>query len=224
MKRALPFFLISVLLASCNGWIIQPLPGNPPTPFLPFTQTPSVFSPTPVIIGVTSASSTPIIATLTASTTPFPSQTSTAAPITLTLAPTSTFTPPPPVLGLSIKVLGCDTSIDIVHGMGEVTNAYVTLKNTGGIQLTNVKTTLNVLDPGQQTHPDQTITTTTLPIGYQVTIKLTADSTYKAETPIQVKVVSDQGEFPLEGLASCTDIGVGAPKPAGLNTPVPAAP
>ncbi len=222
MKRATPVLLIALLLASCNGWIIQPLPGNPPTPFLPFTQTPSVFSPTPVIIGVTSVSATPIIATLTPSTTPFPTFTGSPAPVTITLS--STLTPPPPVIGISIKVLGCDTSFDAVHGMGEVTNAFVMLRNIGGVQLTNLRTTLNVLDPGQQTHPDQTIATAILPIGYQVTIKLTADTTYKAETPIQVKAVSDQGEFPIEGLGSCTKIGLLAPNPAGLNTPIPATP
>jgi hypothetical protein len=224
MKKVIPVFLITFLLTSCNGWIIQPLPGNPPTPFLPFTSTPAVFSPTPVIIGVTSASSTPIIISLTPSVTAFPTLTNTPAPFTVTVAPPSTNTPPPPVIGLLIKVLGCDTSIDITHGMGEVTNAFVTLKNTGGVQLTNLQTTLYALDPGQQVHPDQTIETASLPVGFQVTIKLTVDTTYKAETPIQVKVVTDQGEFPIEGLASCTKIGLGAPNPAGLNTPVPITP
>lgn len=222
MKRILPFFLATVLLASCDGWIIQPLPGNPPTPFLPFTQTPSVFSPTPVIIGVFTASPTPSIASLTPSTTPFPTMTGSAAPVTSTV--TNTSTPPPAVLGLTIKPLRCNTSADFTHGMGEVTNAFILLKNTGGIQLTNIKTTLNVLDPGLQIHPDQSITTAVLPIGYQVTLKLTADTTTNSPTPIQVKVKSDQGEFPIEGVPSCTDIGFGAPDPAGLNTPIPATP
>lgn len=222
MKRILPFFLASVLLASCNGWIIQPLPGNPPTPFLPFTQTPSVLSPTPVIIGVFTASPTPSIASLTPSTTPFPTMTGSAAPVTSTA--TNTSTPPPATLGLAIKVLSCNTSADFNHGMGEVTNAFILLKNTGGIQLSNIKTTLNVLDPGLQIHPDQTIATTVLPVGYQVTLKLTADTTTNSPTPIQVKVTSDQGEFPIEGLPSCVKIGFGSPDPAGLNTPIPATP
>lgn len=108
--------------------------------------------------------------------------------------------------------------------MGEVTDAYVTLKNTGGVELTNIKVTLLALDPGQQTHPDQTALITSLPIGYQVTMKLTADTTYKQATPIQVEVNSDQGLFPREGAASCTEIGLFAPVPSGLKTPAPITP
>ena len=107
--------------------------------------------------------------------------------------------------------------------MGEVTNAFVTLKNTGGIDLTNLRATLFALDEGRE-HPDKTVELASLPIGYQVTIKLTVDSTYKQESPIQVEVISDQGTFPREGLASCRDIGLLAPNPAGLNTPAPATP
>lgn len=108
--------------------------------------------------------------------------------------------------------------------MGEVTNAYVTLKNTGGVHLTNIKVTLLALDPGQQVHPDQTVQIPALAIGYQVTLKMTADTTYQQATPIQVEVTSDQGLFPREGAASCRDIGLFAPNPSGLKTPVPATP
>ena len=62
MKRAIHWILGMLLLASCNGWVIQP--GNPPTPFLPPTQTPSIFTATPVVIVV--ASPTPQISTSTA--------------------------------------------------------------------------------------------------------------------------------------------------------------
>ena len=107
--------------------------------------------------------------------------------------------------------------------MGEVTNAYVTLTNTGGVELRNLKVTLYALDEGR-VHPDKTVELTSLPIGYQVTIKLTVDSTYKQETPIQVEVISDQKTFPREGSDSCIDIGIFAPNPNGLNTPVPGNP
>jgi uncharacterized membrane protein len=107
--------------------------------------------------------------------------------------------------------------------MGEVTNAFVTLKNTGGLELTNIKVTLIALDEGRE-HPDKTVELTSLPVGYQVTMKLTVDSTYKQESAIQVEVASDQGIFPREGAASCTDIGVFAPNPAALNTPIPNVP
>jgi uncharacterized membrane protein len=124
---------------------------------------------------------------------------------------------------VSVKVLGCNTSIDVTHGMGEVTNAYVTLTNTGGVELRNLNVTLYALDEGR-VHPDKTVELTSLPISYQVTIKLTVDSTYKQETPIQVEVISDQKTFPREGSDTCTDIGIFAPNPSGLNTPVPGNP
>jgi len=214
MKRLFLPILLTLLLSSCNGWIIQPIPG--PTPFLPATPTPYIFTPTPVVIGV--ATSTPFIATAIA--------TNTSAPTTIpsdTETPAPSPTPVPSGLSISIKVLGCNTSIDVTHGMGEVTNAYVTLTNTGGIDLTNLKATLFALDEGR-VHPDKTAEISSLPVGYKVTVKLTVDSTYKQQSPIQVEVISDQGSFPREGLSSCTDIGIFAPKPEALNTPIPNVP
>ena len=213
MQKITLSILLTLLLSSCNGWIIQPLPG--PTPFLPFTPTPSIFTPTPVLIGVTSASATPGIATPTA-TTIIPTNTETSLPV-----PSLTSSPTGPAI--SIKVLGCNTSIDITHSMGEVTNAFVTLKNIGGLELRNIKVTLFALDEGRE-HPDKTVELTSLPVGYQVTVKLTADSTYKQESAIQVEIISDQGTFPREGLASCRDIGILAPNPDALNTPIPNVP
>lgn len=221
MKKIIPVSLLAFLLSSCNGWIIQPLPYTPPTPFLPFTRTPSVFTATPVVIGVFSA--TPAVATLTPTTTPFPTFTPSNTPPGVVVTNTSSATAQPGAPAVSVIVLGCNTSIDIANGMGEVTNAFVTLKNTGGIELTNIKMTLFALDEGRE-HPDKTVELTSLPIGYQVTMKLTVDSTYKQETRIQVEVTSNQGVFPREGLASCRDIGLFAPNPNGLNTPVPATP
>ena len=61
-------------------------------------------------------------------------------------------------------------------------------------------------------------------MGYQVTVKLTVDSRYKEQTPIQVEVSSNEGQFPREGSASCTDIGVLAPNSDALRTPVPVIP
>jgi hypothetical protein len=214
MKKFIPALLFTFLLSACNGWVIQPIPL--PTPFLPATLTPSIFTATPVVIGVTSASATPAIVTVT----PFPTNTSTATP---TDTPFFTPTNPPSMPSVVIQVLGCNTSIDISHGMGEVTNAYVTLKNTGNVQLTNLRVTLYALDEGRE-HPDKTVELTSLPVAYQVSLKLTVDSTYKQETPIQVEVTSDQGTFPREGLPSCRDIGILAPNSASLNTPVPSSP
>ena len=103
--------------------------------------------------------------------------------------------------------------------MGEVTNAYVTLKNNTGVDLTDLCTTLNAKDEGR-IHPDKTVCVPMLADGQQVTLKLTVDSTYKVETPIQVEVKS--GEILLARIPkdSCTDIGLFVPDPGTLLTPV----
>ena len=219
MNKFTIFTLSAIVLTSCNGWVVRPLPQ--PTLFLPPTRTPSIYSPTPAIIG---ASATPAIATATATPTFLPTSTD-MAPATSTETPIHTFTPTPLVNApaLRIVILGCNTSIDITHGMGEVTNAYVTLMNIGNADLTNLVATLYALDEGRE-HPDKIQEIPSIPIGYEVTLKMTVDSTYKAESPIQVEVNSDQGLFPREGSASCRDIGLFAPKPDGLNTPVPFTP
>ena len=215
MKKAVFVLLAAVLLGSCNGWVIQPGPFNPPTPFLPLTPTPSIFTATPVVIGVPSA--TPQIATSTA----IPFITATSVP---TLIPSDTPGIPTTTLpsgpSISVEILGCNTSIDVTHSMGEVTNAFVVLRNTGGVDLTNLKVTLNALDEGRE-HPDKTVEVTYLQIGYKATLKLTVDSTYREETPIQIEVTGDAGLFQRVGAASCKDIGIFAPNPDSLNTPVP---
>ena len=216
MKIIIPEIVLTFLISACNGWVIQPFPGNPPTPFLPLTPTPSIFTPTPVVIGV--ASATPNISIATNTFTPLPTNT----PFVF-ISDTPSLTDLPSGPSISVEVLGCNTSIDLTHGMGEVTNAFITLKNTGGVQLTNLKATLFALDEGRE-HPDKTIEITSIPVAYQVTIKLTVDSTYQQETPIQIEVSGDGGLFQRVGSASCEDIGLLAPNPNGLYTPVPGNP
>lgn len=228
MKKFLFVFLTMFIITSCSGWFFQQSPYPPPTPFLPATNTPAIVSPT---LGVGTSSATPIISTLiVASNTPFTSMTNTPfgvvtdtpnAIVTDTPAVTDTAGVPSPAV--NVKVLGCNTSIDVTHGMGEVTNAFVTLKNTGNADLTNLKATLSALDEGR-VHPDKTVEIALLPIAYEVTIKLTVDSTYRQETPIQIEVTGDGGLFQRVGESSCRDIGLFAPKPEGLLTPVPANP
>lgn len=220
MKRWILFVFFALLLSACNGWVVQPLPYDQPTP-LQVTSQPVIYSPTPIIIGVTNASATPFIPTATITRT-FPPTNTNMPPATPTYTPTTTSAPTNTVNvpNIQIIILGCNTSIDITHGMGEVTNAFVTLKNIGGVDLTNLKATLYGLDEGR-VHPNKTFDMTALPVGYQVTIKLTVDSTFKKETPIQVEVTSDQGIFPRAGSSACKDIGVLAPNPDGLKTPVP---
>jgi hypothetical protein len=215
MKRTIPVILGMLLLASCNGWVIQPGPFNPPTPFLPLTPTPSIFTATPIVIGV--ASATPQIATSTA----IPFITPTNVPTLIPSdTPTITQTNAPSGPSISVEVLGCNTSLDVTHGMGEVTNAFVVVRNTGGVDLTNLKVTLNALDEGRE-HPDKTVEVAYLQTGYKVTLKLTVDSTYREETPIQIEVTGDAGLFQRVGADSCKDIGLFAPNPDSLHTPVP---
>jgi hypothetical protein len=121
---------------------------------------------------------------------------------------------------VSVEILGCDTSIDVTHGMGEVTNAFVVVRNTGSVQLDNVNTTLHALDEGRE-HPDKTVEIPLLVPDYKVTLKLTVDSTYQADTPIQIEVTADGGLFQRVGAESCRDIGLFAPNPADLITPMP---
>jgi hypothetical protein len=217
MKRILIVLFSTFLLSSCNGWFFQPSGYNPPTPFHPPTRTPNIVTATPVVVGA--ASSTPVVATSTS-----PVIVATDTPPAL---PTDTLTPQPtelvPVQSVGVQILGCNTSLDITHAMGEVTNAFVTLTNTGNVDLINVKTTLFALDEDRQ-HPDKTVEIAVLPAAQQVTVKLTVDSTYNAETPIQVEVSAAGGLFQRVGQASCKDIGIFAPDPATLNTPVPVNP
>ena len=149
MKRIIHMILLIFLISSCNGWVIQPFPGNPPTPFLPLTPTPSIFT------------ATPNISTATITLTPLPTNTPF---VVISDTPSLTLTNVPSGPSISVEVLGCNTSIDVTHGMGEVTNAFVTLKNTGGVGLANLKATLLALDEGRE-HPDKTIEITSIPVG-----------------------------------------------------------
>jgi hypothetical protein len=214
-KNVLPILLM-LLTASCNGWVIQPGPFNPPTPFLPPTNTPSVVTATPVVIP---PSATPDVPIPTSTSLPF--ITATTLP---TLIPTNTPGSIQPTASsgpaVSVEILGCNTSVDVAHGLGEVTNAYAVVRNTGGVELTNLHTTLRALDEGRE-HPDKTVEVTSLLPGYKVTLKLTVDSTYQEETPIQVELTADGGLFQRVGAESCKDIGLFAPDPNDLTTPVP---
>ena len=215
MKRLLPLALSLIfLLSSCDGWsyTVPTFPAPPPT------ITPSIFTPTPVIV---TATNTTIPAA--------PSDTPTVTPVIPTeTATTVTETIPPPIPTetsepissvITVEVLGCNTSIDISHGMGEVTNAYVVLKNMTGTDLTDLCTTLYALDEGR-IHPDKTVCVPLLKHTQQVAVKLTVDSTYRQNTPIQVDVKSGDTLLARIGQESCTDIGLFAPRPGSLLTPV----
>lgn len=222
IKRISAFVLAVLILSGCDTW------GHSPQPFPVWTpipsRTPGVITATPIILAppviATTAGVvvlTPI--TVTSTNTEIPSPTAT---FTFTPAP-PTETPPATLFqALQVDVLGCNTSIDITHGMGEVTNAYVTVKNTGTADLPNTCALLRAIDEDRE-HPDKKVCVPNLPIKNQVTLKLTVDSAYNTDTIIQVDATSNDVLLLRVDKQSCTDIGLfgGAPDDLGVVKPIP---
>lgn len=215
MKKSLALIVFPLLLSACIDFSVNPQPF-PVWTAIP-TRTPAIVTATPIIIFSTGTSLpftltpepftlTPIAITLTPSETP-------TATITNTPAPTFTSTP---FQAVDVTILGCNTSIDITHGMGEVTNAYVTVKNTGNTDLPNTCALLRAIDEGRE-HPDKKRCVDNLPVGSQVTQKLTVDSTYKQSTIIQVDVSSNDILLLRVDKQSCTDIGLIGGAPSGIG-------
>ena len=245
MRRGyLVYILPALFLAGCSGWVVQVVPYPAPTLFP--TPTPIIYSPTPIILAppvTATIPATPLTLSLTPPLTPGqpsatftftpssqPTQpTYTDVPITPTLITPAPLTPTPttntgptPFVSIRTDILGCNTSIDIIHGMGEVTNAYVTINNIGTEELDNVCATLNALDEGRP-HPDKTKCVMSLPIGHQVTQKLTVDTTFKKSTSIQVEVTYSLGLLQRVAQDSCTNIGIFVPDgyDLGVVKPIP---
>jgi hypothetical protein len=137
---------------------------------------------------------------------------------------------PPPTLtstqaltrAVEIQILGCNTSLDIRQGMGEVTNAYVVVKNTGNVDLPNTCGLLRAIDEDRE-HPDKKACVSNLPIRHQVTLKLTVDTAYRQDTIIQVDVLSNEFVLLRVDRQSCRDINLfgGAPSDVGVVKPSP---
>ncbi len=209
-----PLFFIYLLLlaglAGCSGWTVQPISYYTPLTPIP-SQTPSIYTATPNIIPST------LTATLSVSSITPTQLTDTVTPM---VSPTSSEIPPSPTIiptletapsaSLQIDLLGCNTSVDITHGMGEVTNAYVTVGNPGPTDLDNVCATLRGQDEGRP-HPDKTKCISSLPAGFQTTLKLTIDTTYKENTPVQVDITSNDVLLQRLGKDTCKDIGLFSP-------------
>jgi uncharacterized membrane protein len=104
--------------------------------------------------------------------------------------------------------------------MGEVTNAYVTIQNIGNADLTNLCATLNALDEGR-VHPDKTKCVASLPAGYQVSEKLTVDTTLKQASPIQVDVTASGNLLQRVPQNSCTSFDLIPPRMSNLGTVMP---
>ena len=225
--------LATLILSACDAWNVQPIPYTSATPFP--SSTPIILSPTPVVLLL------PITATADAvppsptpagpsatPVTPAPNLTDTqAATQTLTVSSTAaaslTFTPTSaatPYAAVNTEILGCDTAMDITHGMGEVTNLYVTIQNTGQVNLANVCATLNGQDEGRP-HPDKTKCVASLPAGYQVGEKLTIDTTLGKPSPVQVDVTSEGNLLQRLGQKACAGFGLFSPNTDDLGTITP---
>jgi len=220
MKKIFTVIILSFLIGACDTWGVQPQPFPVWTP-IP-SRTPGVVTATPIIITLPfTETTTPGVivitpVTVTPANTDTPSPTATIATILPTDTPTIT-----PIQAVAVDILGCNTSIDITHGMGEVTNAYVIVKNTGTVDLPNTCALLRAIDEDRE-HPDKKVCVTNLPAQNQVTLKLTVDSAYKKDTIIQVDVSSNDTLLLRVDKQSCTDIGLfgGAPSDVGVIKPI----
>jgi hypothetical protein len=209
MARASAFLLILLLgLCACDS-TVTPLPA-PPTAIGP-TATPRILTATPVFIF-------PASETATATLTPLPTETPVPASPTASPSPTLSSTPTL-APALRVTLIGCNTSVDVRHGMGEVTNAYATIANPGGMVLHHICATLSASDEGRP-HPDKTVCVDALANGYQVTLKLTVDTGFRVDTSIQVAVVSEEGVSASASSPSCTDLSIFSLPPGGLGAPV----
>jgi len=224
MKKFTAVVLLLLTLSACDIWNVQPQPFPVWTP-IP-SRTPGIVTPTPIILSVTpanvfTATFTPEIILITPITpTPGPTNTFTPTATVVTDTPSPTL-PPAPVQAVAIDILGCNTSIDITHGMGEVTNAYVTVKNTGTVDLPNSCALLRAIDEDRD-HPDKQKCVDNLPAQYQVNLKLTVDSHYQVGTVIQVDVTSNDAILLRVDKQSCRDISLfgGAPTDVGVVKPI----
>ncbi len=207
---ALACLCLLCILSACSGWPAEPYSYHPGTTSP--SSTPRIQTATPVVLSPTPQIMTPETSTATQTLTP-------GAP---TPSETPTIELTPTAASIKVDILGCDTSIDLLHGMGEVTNAYVTISNATGADLDSVCATLHGLDEARP-HPDKTKCVPTLPSGYQVTFKLTVDTTYKEATPIQVDVAAGDTLLARVGEPACEAIGVLLPTAGEMDKikPIP---
>ncbi len=207
-------------LGACETFTVSPQPF-PVWTVIP-SRTPNIVTATPIILTLpfteTAVPGITVIVPATPTNTEIPTATSTPIPATGTATPILPITA---VQSVVVNILGCDTSIDITHGMGEVTNSYVTVKNSGTVDLPNTCALLRAIDEDRE-HPDKQVCINNLPAQYQVTLKLTVDSTFKLNTAIQVDTTSNDVILLRVDKPSCTDIGLfgGTPSDLGVVKPI----
>jgi hypothetical protein len=106
--------------------------------------------------------------------------------------------------GIKVTVIGCNMSVDVNHSLGEVTDAYVNLRNEGSEDFKDICMTLSASDEGGQ-HPDKTRCFANLPQGFEVTNKLTVDTTWRIETLLSLDLTSQGRQFYHSGF-NCKQI------------------
>ncbi len=225
-RLIITFPLVAFVLSGCSGWTVEPLPYVSPSPFA--SPTPVILSATPIILPLPVTATVTLHPAGTITTVSLPTdidgQTATAAvSLTPTTSTPASFTPTlssTPFVAVQTKILSCSNGLDVTHGMGEVTNAYITIQNTGRVDLTNVCATLNMLGEGRP-HPDKTRCVASLPAGFQVTEKLTVDSTTGKDSPVQVDVHSGNTLLQRAAQNSCADFSLSAPKINNLGAVIP---
>jgi hypothetical protein len=202
MKKIHLPFLFTFLIVSCQPTVVpQPFPIWTIVP----TRTPSIITATPIVLVPTNS-----VITETPTNNVTPTETASLIPLTST-----------PFQSVEVDILGCNTDIDIVHSMGEVTNAYVTVKNVGTLDLPNTCSLLRAIDEDRE-HPDKKVCIPNLPVKHQVTFKLTVDSAYQEDTIIQVDTLSNDAIILRVDKQSCRDIGLfgGTPADIGVVKPI----
>ena len=219
MKKLSVLFILVIFLGACDMYEVSPLTA-PTLSAIP-SRTPNIVTATPIIftppftrIPLADETGT---APVTPTNTEIPTLTIISTPIPPTETPTS---PSTAVQSVAVDILGCNTGIDITHGMGEVTNSYVTIKNTGTVDFPNTCALLRAVDENRE-HPDKQVCISNLPAQYQVKLKLTVDSTYKQNTFIQVDVTSNDVILQRVDKPSCTDISLFGDAPADLGVVKP---
>lgn len=210
--------ICTLLLSACGGFVAYPLPTYPVLGTMPPSPVPIILSATPIVL-------TPVI-TATGTATQTPTLTNIASPtITPSTTPTPTETAMATATGMPIlaaDIVGCNTSLDITHQMGEVTNAYVTIRNSGSLEAANLCASLSASDEDRK-HPDKILCISSLPAGYQVTLKLSVDTGFEEDTSIQVDVTTNEGATANVMEASCRAIGMPSLNlnQVGVITPIP---
>ncbi len=106
--------------------------------------------------------------------------------------------------------------------MGEVTNAYVTIRNSGSLEAANLCASLSASDEDRK-HPDKTLCVSSLPAGYQVTLKLSVDTGFEEDTSIQVDITTNEGVTANVIEESCRAVGMPSLNLnlVGVITPIP---